>query len=171
MENNFSENNFSPTARTNCADEPRIPSLRTPSPSSLRARTCKSQKGFSTQIVRRKGSVARHRHSAVHRVWSTLIKSRTGPVHTQYHGTRLAKSVDTDFTFAVCTDNPLQTTQCICAVVIAHMGYTHLFQEKRSTQESNLQGNCGNRGLWRERMIGDGGTSVVILCTQSTNRR
>jgi hypothetical protein len=47
-ENNFSENNFSPTARTNCEDEPRIPSLRTPSPSSLRARTCASQKGFST---------------------------------------------------------------------------------------------------------------------------
>ena len=63
-ENNFSENNFSPTARTNCADEPRIPFLRTPSPSSLRARTCTSQKGFSTQIVQRKGSVARHRHPA-----------------------------------------------------------------------------------------------------------
>ena len=47
-----------------CEDEPRIPSLRTPSPSSLRARTCTSQKGFSTQIVRRKGSVARHRHPA-----------------------------------------------------------------------------------------------------------
>jgi hypothetical protein len=47
-----------------CEDEPRIPSLRTPSLSSLRARTCTSQKGFSTQIVRRKGSVARHRHPA-----------------------------------------------------------------------------------------------------------
>ena len=63
-ENNFSENNFSQTARTNCEDEPRITSLRTPFPSSLRARTCTSQKGFSTQIVWRKGSVARHRHPA-----------------------------------------------------------------------------------------------------------
>ena len=62
----------------------RIPSLRTLSPSSLRARTCTSHKGFSTQIVRRKGSVARHRHSAAYRVWSTLNKSSAGRVHTQY---------------------------------------------------------------------------------------
>jgi len=27
----------------------------------------------------------------------------------------------------VCTDNPLQPTQCICAVVITHIGCTHLF--------------------------------------------
>jgi len=82
-ENNFSENNFSPTARTNCEDEHRIPSLRTPSPLSLRAPTCTSQKGFSTQIVRRKGSVARHRYSAAYRVLSTLNKSSAGRVHTQ----------------------------------------------------------------------------------------
>jgi len=63
-ENNFSENNFSQTAGTNCEDEPTIFSLRTPSPSSLRARTCTSQKGFSTQIVQRKGSVARNRRPA-----------------------------------------------------------------------------------------------------------
>jgi len=96
-ENNFSENNFSPTARTNCEDEPRIPSLRTSSPSSLRDRTCTSQKGFSTQIVRRKGSVVRHRYSAAYRVWSTLNKSSAGRVHKQYHGICLAKSIDTDF--------------------------------------------------------------------------
>jgi len=107
LENSFSQTarlgkqllgeHFSPTARTNCEDEPRIPSLRTPSPSFLRARTCTSQKGFSTQIVRRKGSVARHRHSAAYWVWSTLNKSSAGRVHTQHHGTRLAKSVDSDF--------------------------------------------------------------------------
>jgi len=130
-ENNFSENNFSRTARTNCEDEPRIPSLRTPSPSSLRARTCTSQKGFSTQIVRRKGSVARHRYSAAYRVWSTLKISSAGGVHTQKHGTCLAKSVDADFIVACSHRQPLQPTQCICTVVITHIGCTHLFREER----------------------------------------
>jgi len=44
----------------------------------------------------------------------------------------------------VCTDNPLQTTQCICAVVIAHMGYTHLFREKRRYTRTQ-----SSRELWK----------------------
>ena len=142
LENNFSENNFSPTARTNCADEPRIPSLRTPSPSSC------SHVHIAERVLypdcAEKWFCCASSTLCAHRVWSTLIKSRTGPVHTQYHGTRLAKSVDTDFTFAVCTDNPLQTTQCICAVVIAHMGYTHLFRERRRYTRTQ-----SSRELWK----------------------
>ena len=48
---NFSENNFSQTSRTNCVDEPRTPSLRVPSPSSLCACTCTSQKGLDSEEV------------------------------------------------------------------------------------------------------------------------
>jgi len=44
----------------------------------------------------------------------------------------------------VCTDNPLQTTQFICAVVIAHMGYTHLFREKRRYTRTQ-----SSRELWK----------------------
>jgi len=51
LENNFSENNFSPTARTNCEDKPRISSLRTPSPCSLRTRTCISHVHIAERVL------------------------------------------------------------------------------------------------------------------------
>jgi len=100
-ENNLSENNFSPTARTNCEDEPRISSLRTPSPSSLRARTCTSQKGFSTNCAK-KGFCC-----ASSTVWglSVLVYPSTNQAQGEYTRSitehdSLAKSVDSHFRVA-----------------------------------------------------------------------
>jgi len=150
-ENSFSENNFLQTARTNCEDEPRISSLRTPSPSSLRARTCTSQKEFSTQIVRRKGSVAHHRYSAAYRVWSTLDKSSAGRVHTQYHGTYLAKSVDTDF-IAACLHRQPITTNTMHMRCSHHTHWVHASLSRGEKIDKNAIvkgiveiGRCGGR--------------------------
>jgi len=127
------------------------PSLRTPSPSSLRARTCTSQKGFSTQIVRRKGSVARHWHSAAYRVWSTLNKSSAGRVHTQHHGTRLAKIVDSDFTVSFSHRQPsTNNTIHICCSHRTHWVHASLSRREKIDKNAIFKeileiGRCGGR--------------------------
>jgi len=138
----------------------------------LCARTCTSQKGFSTQIVRRKGSVARHRHSAAYQVWSTLIKSSAGRVHKQYHGTRFAKSVDTDFTFACSHRQPItNNTMHMRCRHRTHGVHASVSRKEKIHKNAIFKGIVENGEVWRERMIGDVGTSVVRIWTRSTNQR
>ena len=147
-ENNFSENNFSQTARTNCEDEPRITSLRTPSPSSLRARTCTSQKGFSTQIVRRKGSVARHRHPAAIGFGLPSTNQAQDDYTRNIAGHAVAMCIDPDRGVAGSPDKPPQTTQFTCTVDVTHTGRTHLSQKREISKnvfsrEYVGMGRCG----------------------------
>ena len=90
-------------------------------------------------------------HVIDNRVWSILNKSSAGRVHTQRHGTRLAKSVDSDFTVAGSLRQPI-TNNTIHMRCSRHTHWVHASLSRREKIDKNAIfkgiveiGSCGGR--------------------------
>ena len=84
--------------------------------------------------------------------------------YTRNHGTCLAKSVDTVFYSCMFAQTTHYNQHNTYALKSSHtLGARISFEEREDKQERNFQGNCGNREVWRERMIDNVGISAVKI--------